>query len=179
MSRIGRLPVQIPAGVSITRAGRTLSAKGPRGALSRELPELIDVSIEGDKVHVRRSDESMAARQRHGLSRTLVQNMVQGVSQGFERRLEIIGVGYKAEVQGQNLNLSLGFSHQVNFPIPAGMTVQVEKGTALRLLGPDKEVVGQTAAVLRGYRPPDAYKGKGVRYLGEVVRLKAGKSGTK
>lgn len=179
MSRIGRLPVKIPSGVQFSVSGQTISAKGPKGALTRSIPEMISVEVNGDSVVVNRADDSKAARERHGLSRTLVFNMIHGVSQGFESKLEIIGVGYKAEVQGQVLQLSLGFSHQVLFPIPTGMSVQVEKGTALRLVGPDKEQVGQTAAVLRGYRPPDSYKGKGVRYMGEVVRLKAGKSGTK
>ena len=179
MSRIGRLPVRLPKGVNVNVAGTQVTARGPLGSISRTLPSSVVVDVTPEGVTVNRSDESQTARARHGLSRTLLSNMVTGVSQGFTRKLEILGVGYKAEVQGRTLILNLGYSHPVVFPIPLGLTVTVEKGTLLSIQGVDKELVGQTAAVLRGYRPPDSYKGKGVRYQGEVVRLKAGKAGGK
>jgi large subunit ribosomal protein L6 len=179
MSRIGRLPVKLPKGVTVAVRDGAVTATGPKGSISRPIPELVGVEVGAERVTVTRVDESQAARARHGLCRSLVNNMVTGVSQGFTRRLEIIGVGYKSEVQGRTLVLNLGFSHPIQFAIPEGVSVAVEKGTVVSLSGVDRELVGQTAAVLRGYRPPDSYKGKGVRHFGEVIRLKAGKAGTK
>lgn len=179
MSRIGRLPVKLPSGVSVTLRDGLLTTKGPKGSLSRTLPDMVGLEVAADRVTVTRVNESQAARARHGLSRSLLNNMVTGVSAGFVRRLEILGVGYKCDVQGKTLVLNLGYSHPINFPIPDGITVSVEKGTAVSISGVDRELVGQTAAVLRGYRAPDSYKGKGVRHFGEVIRLKAGKAGSK
>jgi large subunit ribosomal protein L6 len=153
--------------------------KGPKGELSRILPGEVIVAQEGETVTVTRRDESRAARQRHGLCRTLVANMVDGVSQGFSKRLEIQGVGYRAAVQGKNLNLSMGFSHPVNIEPPDGITFAVEGTTNVIISGIDKEIVGNTAAKVRAVRPPEPYKGKGIRYAGEVVRRKVGKAGKK
>lgn len=179
MSRIGNQPVSLPKGVTVTRSGETLSAKGPKGQLSMAVPDFVDFEIADDQVVVKRHNDSKPARARHGLGRALLANMVTGVSEGFSKKLEIVGVGYRAELKGKVLVLSLGFSHPVEFPVPEGIDINVEKPTALTVSGIDKEQVGQVAAVLRGYRPPDAYKGKGVRYSDETIRLKAGKAGTK
>lgn len=179
MSRIGNQPVTLPKGVTVTRSGETLSAKGPKGQLSMAVPDFVDFEIADDQVVVKRHNDSKPARARHGLGRALLANMVTGVSEGFSKKLEIVGVGYRAELKGKVLVLSLGFSHPVEFPVPEGIDINVEKPTALTVSGIDKEQVGQVAAVLRGYRPPDAYKGKGVRYSDETIRLKAGKAGTK
>jgi large subunit ribosomal protein L6 len=179
MSRIGKRPISIPSKVSVAIDGQSVLVKGPKGELSRVLPNEVEVSQEGETVVVKRRDESRAARQRHGLSRTLVANMVEGVSQGFQRRLEIIGVGYRAAVQGKNLNLSMGFSHPVQIEPPDGIQFAVENNTNVTVTGIDKEIVGNTAARIRAVRPPEPYKGKGIRYFGEVVKRKAGKAGKK
>lgn len=179
MSRIGNQPVTLPKGVTVTRSGETLSAKGPKGQLSMAVPDFVDFEIADDEVVVKRHNDSKPARARHGLGRALLANMVTGVSEGFSKKLEIVGVGYRAELKGKVLVLSLGYSHPVEFPVPEGIEIKVEKPTALTVSGIDKEQVGQVAAVLRGYRAPDAYKGKGVRYADETIRLKAGKAGTK
>jgi len=179
MSRIGKRPISIPGKVSITIDGSKVAVKGPKGELSRSLPAAVTVEQEGETLLVKRRDESRAARQLHGLSRTLVANMVEGVSQGFTRRLEIQGVGYRAQVQGRNLNLTVGYSHPVIIEPPPGVTLAVEGNTNVIVSGFDKEVVGNTAAKIRAIRPPEPYKGKGIRYAGEVVRRKAGKAGKK
>ncbi|MBD2097581.1 50S ribosomal protein L6 [Trichocoleus sp. FACHB-591] len=179
MSRIGKRPISIPQKVTVTIEGQQVAVKGPKGELSRILPNEVIVEQEGETLLVKRRDESRAARQRHGLSRTLVSNMVEGVSQGFQRRLEIQGVGYRAQVQGRNLVLSVGYSHPVQIEPPEGVQMAVENNTNVLVSGIDKEIVGNIAARIRAVRPPEPYKGKGIRYAGEFVRRKAGKAGKK
>ncbi|MBD1904506.1 50S ribosomal protein L6 [Funiculus sociatus GB2-A5] len=179
MSRIGKRPINIPAKVQVAIDGQHVAVKGPKGELSRVLPEQVIIEQEGETIVVKRRDESRAARQRHGLSRTLVANMVDGVSQGFQRRLEIQGVGYRASVQGRNLILNVGYSHPVQIDPPEGVQMAVENNTNVIVSGIDKEIVGNIAAKIRAVRPPEVYKGKGIRYAGEVVRRKAGKAGKK
>ena len=179
MSRIGKRPISIPAKVQVTIDGSHIAVKGPKGELSRSLPTAVNVEQEGETLLVLRRDESRTSRQLHGLSRTLVANMVEGVSQGFQRRLEILGVGYRAQVQGRNLTLNVGYSHPVQIDPPEGIQVAVENNTNVIVSGFDKELVGNTAAKIRSVRPPEPYKGKGIRYVGEVVRRKAGKAGKK
>ncbi|WP_427162831.1 50S ribosomal protein L6 [Aliinostoc sp. HNIBRCY26] len=179
MSRIGKRPITIPAKVQVSIDGAKIAVKGPKGELSRDLPTNVIVSQEGEILTVARKDDSRTSRQMHGLSRTLVANMVEGVSQGFQRRLEIQGVGYRAQVQGRNLVLNMGYSHQVQIEPPEGIQFAVENNTNVIVSGYDKEIVGNTAAKIRAVRPPEPYKGKGIRYAGEVVRRKAGKTGGK
>ena len=179
MSRIGKRPIPVPAKVSIAIDGQDIQVKGPRGELSRTRPSGVVVVQDGDTVLVNRKDDSRIARERHGLCRTLVANMVEGVSNGYQKRLEIQGSGYRAQVQGRTLNLSLGYSHPVVFEPPAGIEFVVENNTNVIISGIDKELVGDIAASIRASRPPEPYKGKGVRYAGEQVRRKAGKSGKK
>lgn len=179
MSRIGKRPIPIPAKVSITIDGQDIQVKGPKGELSRSLPTGVMVVQDGETVLVNRRDDSRLARERHGLCRTLVANMVEGVSNGYQKRLEIQGIGYRAQVQGRNLNLSLGYSHPVIFEPPTGIDFAVEGNTNVIITGIDKELVGNIAASIRASRPPEPYKGKGVRYAGEQVRRKAGKAGKK
>ncbi|MBE9054748.1 MULTISPECIES: 50S ribosomal protein L6 [Sphaerospermopsis] len=179
MSRIGKRPITVPAKVQVAIDGTKVVVKGPKGELSRDLPANVIVSQEGETLLVTRRDETRTSRQMHGLSRTLVANMVEGVSQGFQRRLEIQGVGYRAQVQGRNLVLNIGYSHQVQIEPPDGVQFAVENNTNVIVSGYDKEVVGNTAAKIRAVRPPEPYKGKGIRYAGEVVRRKAGKTGGK
>ncbi len=179
MSRIGKRPIDIPGKVTIAIDGQSIVVKGPKGELSRVLPGEVAVAQEGETLVVTRQDESRAARQRHGLCRTLVANMVEGVSQGFQRRLEIQGVGYRAQVQGRNLILNVGYSKPVEMEPPSGIQVAVENNTNVVVSGIDKEIVGNTAARIRAVRPPEPYKGKGIRYAGEAVRRKAGKAGKK
>jgi large subunit ribosomal protein L6 len=179
MSRIGKRPIPIPAKVSITIDGQQVQVKGPRGELSRTLPSGVTVVQEGDTILVQRQDDSRLARERHGLCRTLVANMVEGVASGYQKRLEIQGIGYRAQVQGRNLNLSLGYSHPVVFEPPTGIEFAVENNTNVIVSGIDKELVGNMAARIRASRPPEPYKGKGVRYAGEYIRRKAGKAGKK
>jgi large subunit ribosomal protein L6 len=163
----------------VTIDGQKVSVKGPKGELSRVLPEGVKIDKEGTTLSVTRVNESRMARQRHGLCRTLVSNMVDGVSQGFQKKLEIQGVGYRAQVQGSNLILNVGYSKPVEIIPPAGIQMAVEGTTNVTVSGIDKELVGNTAARIRDVRPPEVYKGKGIRYAGEVVRRKAGKSGKK
>ncbi len=179
MSRIGKRPIAIPAKVTVTIDGQKVSVKGPKGELSRVLPAGVTVNQEGENINVNRVDESRMARERHGLCRTLVANMVDGVSNGFQRRLEIQGVGYRAAVQGKNLNLNMGYSHPVTIEPPDGIQFAVEANTNVIVTGIDKEIVGNTAAKIRAVRPPEPYKGKGIRYAGEAVRRKVGKAGGK
>ncbi len=179
MSRIGKRPITIPGKVTVTIDGSNVAVKGPKGELSRVLPSAVTVEQEGETLLVKRRDESRSSRQLHGLSRTLVANMVEGVSQGFQRRLEIQGVGYRAQVQGRNLILNVGYSHQVQIEPPEGVQLAVETNTNVIVSGFDKELVGNTAAKIRAVRPPEPYKGKGIRYAGEAVRRKAGKAGKK
>ena len=177
MSRIGKRPITVPAKVQVAIDGTKVVVKGPKGELSRDLPTNVTVSQAGETLLVTRRDDTRTSRQMHGLSRTLVANMVEGVSQGFQRRLEIQGVGYRAQLQGRNLVLNIGYSHQVQIEPPEGVQFAVENNTNVIVSGYDKEVVGNTAAKIRAVRPPEPYKGKGIRYAGEVVRRKAGKTG--
>jgi large subunit ribosomal protein L6 len=179
MSRIGKRPIPVPAKVTVALDGAKVTVTGPKGTLSRVLPEKVKVEQESDTVKVSPTDESRVARQRHGLSRTLVANMVEGVSKGFEKRLEIQGVGYRAQAQGSKLTLNVGYSKPVEMTMPQGIQVAVEKNLELIVSGIDKELVGNIAATIRAVRPPEPYKGKGIRYAGEVVRRKAGKTGKK
>jgi large subunit ribosomal protein L6 len=179
MSRIGKRPIPIPDKVIVTIQGQHVSVKGPKGELSRTLVPEVTAEQESDTLHVKRINESRVARQRHGLSRSLVANMVEGVSQGFQKRLEIQGVGYRAQVQGRNLVLSVGYSHPVTIEPPEGILIAVENNTNVLVSGIDKEIVGNIAASIRAVRPPEPYKGKGIRYSGEFVRRKVGKAGKK
>ena len=179
MSRIGKAPITIPNGVEVSISGRTVSVKGPKGQLSREIPGDIVVRKEENTLLVERPDDGRTNRALHGLSRTLVNNMVVGVTEGFSKELEIVGVGYRAESQGQNLRLALGFSHPVTVPAPAGITFEVPAQTRVIVKSIDKELVGQVAANIRSIRKPEPYKGKGVRYADERVLRKAGKTGKK
>jgi large subunit ribosomal protein L6 len=179
MSRIGKRPIPLPQKVTVTVDGQQVSVKGPKGELSRTLPEEVEVVQEDGAILVKRRDESRVARQRHGLSRTLVANMVEGVSQGFQKKLEIQGVGYRAQVQGRNLTLNVGYSNPVQITPPDGIQVAVENNTNVIVSGIDKEIVGNVAATIRAVRPPEPYKGKGIRYSGEAVRRKVGKAGKK
>jgi large subunit ribosomal protein L6 len=179
MSRIGRLPVPVAAGVKVDVAGRNVTIKGPKGSLTQALPGGIDAEVADGKIHVKRRDDTKAQRALHGLTRALLNNAVVGVTAGFTKELEIQGVGYRAQVAGGSVNLTLGFTHAIDFPIPAGIQVAVDKQTRLTITGIDRQQVGQVAAKIRALRPPDVYKGKGVRYVNEVVRKKAGKTGAK
>ncbi len=179
MSRVGKNPVPIPKGVDVKLDGATITVKGPKGTLSRQLPKEIDVAVEEDRIVVRRKDDARQSRALHGLVRALVSNMVVGVSQGFTRVLEIHGVGYRADVNNNVLNLTLGYSHPINYTLPQGIQATVEKQNVIRLEGIDRELLGQTAANIRGLRPVEPYKGKGIRYADEQVRRKAGKTGKK
>lgn len=179
MSRIGKRPIPVPDKVTVTINEQHVAVKGPKGELARTLPAEVEVLQDNGSVQVNRRNESRAARQRHGLSRTLVANMVEGVSQGFSRRLEIQGVGYRAQVQGRNLTLNIGYSNPVQIEPPEGIQFAVENNTNVIVSGIDKEIVGNTAARIRAVRPPEPYKGKGIRYAGEAVRRKVGKSGKK
>lgn len=177
MSRIGKQSIALPSGVELNLANGEMQVKGPKGTLSCPVPEGIAVKVEDGSIVVERPDDSKPARARHGLARALANNMVVGVSTGFSRNLEIEGVGYRAEVKGKVLNLLLGFSHPVDMPIPEGLTVAVEANTKLSIQGADKQLVGQFAADVRSLRPPEPYKGKGVRYDDEHIRRKVGKAG--
>ena len=177
MSRIGNKPVAVPSGVQVTLAESSVSVKGPKGQLSMAVVDGVSFEQNDGQVSVVRLGDSPQLRANHGLMRALLANMVHGVSTGFEKKLEIVGVGYKADVKGSTLTLNLGYSHPIVFPFPDGITIKAEGPTKLTVMGIDKEQVGQTAAVIRGFRSPDSYKGKGVRYAGEYIRLKAGKSG--
>jgi large subunit ribosomal protein L6 len=179
MSRIGKKPIPIPDKVTVTIDGQTITVKGSKGELKRTLPEGVTLKQEDGQIVVERINESRMARERHGLCRTLVANMVEGVSKGYERKLEIQGVGYRAAVQGANLNLNMGYSHPVLIEPPAGIAFVVEGNTNVTVTGIDKELVGNTAAKVRAVRPPEPYKGKGIRYQGEKVRRKVGKTGGK
>ena len=178
MSRIGKSPISVPDGVDVTIAGGRVSVKGPKGQLERELPATITVRQEGETLLVERPDDERQNRALHGLVRSLVNNMVVGVTQGFSKELEIVGVGYRANARGPDaMELALGFSHPVNIKAPEGITFEVPAPTRIVVSGIDKEKVGQVAADIRAWRKPEPYKGKGVRYAGEVVRRKAGKTG--
>ena len=179
MSRIGKAPIPLPDKVSVSLNGLAVTVKGPKGELSRTLPDGVLISQDGNTLVVSPASESRRSRERHGLSRTLVANMVEGVSQGYTRKLEIVGVGYRAALQGKKLVLSAGYSHQVEMIPPAGVSFAVEGNTTVLVSGPDKELVGNEAAKVRAVRPPEPYKGKGIKYEGERILRKAGKTGKK
>jgi len=176
MSRIGKQPIAIPAKVKVEVKGQNVSVEGPKGKLKWELPRRTSLKVEGPNVVVSRDGDDAQAKALHGLSRALVNNMVKGVSDGFSKKLEIQGVGFKAAVTGKVVNLSLGFSHPVNYNIPEQIKVTVEENTKLTIEGPDKALVGKVASEIRAYYPPEPYKGKGVRYAGERVERKEGKT---
>ncbi len=179
MSRIGKLPIEIPQGVEVTIEGQTITAKGPLGLETVNVREEILIKKEENQVILTRRDEERKTRALHGLSRTLVANAINGVKTGFEKNLELQGVGYRAAMQGNTLNLQLGYSHPINIIPPQGITITVEANTKITIKGPNKQTVGDVAATIRAKRPPEVYKGKGVRYEGEHVRRKAGKAGKK
>lgn len=175
MSRIGKKPVQLPQGVTATVNGQTVSAKGPKGELKFVVNDEVLVKMENGEIAVQPKDQSKVARSKWGMSRTQIVNILQGVKDGFEKKLEITGVGYRAAMQGKNLQLALGFSHEVVYQTPEGITISVGKPTEITVSGIDKQQVGQVAAEIREYRPPEPYKGKGVRYAGEKIVRKEGK----
>ncbi|MDA1081060.1 MAG: 50S ribosomal protein L6 [Gemmatimonadetes bacterium] len=179
MSRIGKLPISIPKGVTVTINGQKVSVKGPKGELHRVVHTDIGVKLDGETLTVSRPSEEPVHKSLHGLTRTLVANMVEGVTKGYSKQLEITGVGYKAEPKPYGLILSLGFSHQIEYKAPAGIKLTAPQPTQVTIEGVDKEMVGQVAAEIRLLRPPEPYKGKGIKYAGEVVRRKAGKAGAK
>jgi large subunit ribosomal protein L6 len=179
MSRIGKLPIPLPKGVTIAIDGNTVKVKGPKGELSRAFPQGITVGQEGETLEVKRASDEVNHKALHGLSRTLLANMVEGVTKGYQKTLEISGVGYKAEVKPFGLQLALGFSHTIQYKAPAGVKLTAPQPTTVIIEGADKEKVGQVAAELRSLRPPEPYKGKGIKYQGEVIRRKAGKAGGK
>jgi large subunit ribosomal protein L6 len=176
MSRIGKQPIAIPPKVKVAVNGQKVSVEGPKGKLNLELHRRTSLKVEGDKITVSRTGDDAEAKAMHGLSRALVNNMVRGVSEGFVKKLEIQGVGFKAAVQGKQVNLSLGYSHPLLYPIPDQIKVTVEENTKLTIEGPDRQVVGRVAAEIRAYYPPEPYKGKGVRYSDEHVVRKEGKT---
>ena len=177
MSRIGKLPIAVPAGVDVKIDGQTVAVKGPRGSLQRTFHDRVRVAREGAQLVVSRADEGQSARALHGLSRTLLSNMVVGVTTGFQRDLEISGTGYRGQLAGKKLQLSLGFSHPVEIDPPSGISFALETPVKLRVAGIDKQVVGEVAARIRRLRVPDPYKAKGIKYANEVIRRKAGKAG--
>jgi large subunit ribosomal protein L6 len=177
MSRIGKKPVPVPAGVEVSIQGQTVAVKGPKGSLQRTFTDRVDLTMEEGTVLVARKDDARESRALHGLSRALLANMVMGVADGFRRELSIVGVGYRAALKGDGLELQLGFSHPVQVPAPDGISFEVPEPTRVIVSGIDKEQVGQVAADIRKLRPPEPYKGKGVRYINEQVRRKAGKAG--
>ena len=175
MSRIGRKPVPIPQGVKVEVTDGTVRAEGPKGKLTQPIPAPLSAKIEGNVLLIARPDDDRHVRALHGLTRALMANMVSGVKDGFERKLEIVGIGYRAQMQGKAIQLALGYSHPVIFPLPDGITAEIDKQTAITLRGADKALLGETAAKLRALRKPDPYKGKGIRYSDEYVRRKVGK----
>ena len=179
MSRIGKSPVPIPDKVSVSLNGLAVTVKGPKGELNRTLPSGVSVDQEGQTLVITPTNQTRRSRERHGLCRTLVANMVQGVSQGFSRKLEIVGVGYRAQVQGRKLVVNAGYSHPIEMVPPEGVSFTVENNTTVIVTGTDKELVGNEAAKVRNIRPPEPYKGKGIKYEGERILRKAGKSGKK
>ena len=177
MSRIGKMPIAVPAGVDVTIDGTTVTAKGPKGELTRTFQPMMTITREGDEIIVTRPDDSREAKAFHGLTRTLIHNMVEGVSTGFTKKLQLVGVGYRAALKGKDLEMQLGYSHPVLVEAPEGITFEVPSQTEIVVTGPSKEQVGQVAADIRKWRKPEPYKGKGIRYEGEHVRRKVGKAG--
>ena len=178
MSRLGRKPIEVPKGVTVNATATQVSVKGPKGELKRDLPSGVTVKVDKGQIVVTRADDSRDNRARHGLVRALVANMVNGVTTGFERKLEINGVGYRVEVAGQKLTFALGYSHPVVFELPKGLSAKVDKNV-LTIAGIDREVIGEAAAKIREFRPPEPYKGKGVKYIEEHIRRKVGKAAAK
>ena len=179
MSRIGRKPIILPEGVKLDIKDRMVVVEGPKGSLKRDFLAGLELEINGNSVVVKRLNEDLKTKGFHGLMRTLINNMVDGVSKGFEKRLEIVGIGYRAEMQGDNVVFYLGYSHPINFTLPEGITAQVDKQTQVTVKGISKELVGEVAAKMRMLRKPDVYKNKGVKYANETLRKKAGKTGKK
>ena len=175
MSRIGRQPVNIPQGVKVHIDGAAVRAEGPKGKLMQPVPAGLSAKLENNQLVISRSSDDRKIRALHGLARALVANMVAGVKDGFERKLEIVGIGYRAQIQGRAIQLALGYSHPVIFPLPEGVTAEIERQVSITLRGADKALLGQTAARLRALRKPDPYKGKGIKYANEVIRRKVGK----
>ena len=175
MSRIGKKPIPVPPGVKVAIEGQTVRAEGPKGKLSQVFPGSLAVTVAENVLTVTRSSDHRTVRALHGLMRSLIANMVHGVKEGFERKLEIVGIGYRAQLQGKNLQLALGYSHPVIFPLPDGVQAEVERQVSITLKGSDKALVGQTAAEIRALRKPDPYKGKGIKYADEHIRRKVGK----
>ena len=176
MSRVGRKPIVLPKGVTVNVGSGAVAVKGPKGELKRAIPLGVSVKMAGTEVLVERADNSRENRAKHGMLRALVANMVKGVSEGFERKLEINGVGYRADVAGQKLNMALGFSHPVVFELPKGISAKIDKNLII-LAGIDREMLGETASKIRDIRPPEPYKGKGIKYLEETIKRKVGKTG--
>ena len=179
MSRIGKKPIAIPKGVKVAVDGAQVEVQGPKGKLGLTVHDLCSVKVSDGSILVSRGADHRTAKALHGLTRALVANMVRGVTEGFERKLEIQGIGYRAQLAGRTLTFNLGYSHPIVFPLPEGVQAEVDKQTLITLRSADKHLVGQTAAQIRGFRPPDPYQGKGVRYADEVVRKKVGKAGAK
>jgi large subunit ribosomal protein L6 len=179
MSRIGKLPINLPKGVEVAIEGQSVAVKGPKGSLSREFHPLVEIAKQEGVLSVKPRETTQQGRALWGLSRTLLNNMVVGVSAGFTKVMEINGVGYRAEVAGTTLKMALGFSHPVIFELPEGIACTVEKNTILTVTGIDKELLGQTCAKIRAWRPPEPYKGKGIKFAGEIIRRKVGKTGVK
>ncbi len=175
MSRIGKQPIVIPQGVKVQIDDRTIRAEGPKGKLSQPVPAGLTAKLENNHLVITREGDDRTVRAIHGLTRALVANMVHGVKDGFERKLEIVGIGYRAQLQGRNIQLALGYSHPVIFPLPETITADIERQVSITLRGPDKALLGETAAKLRSLRKPDPYKGKGIKYSDEVIRRKVGK----
>ncbi len=178
MSRVGKMPIVMPQGVRVNLQGPVVQVEGPKGTLNHEIPDGLKLEIADNRIAVVRTSEQTKTRALHGLTRTLIANMVLGVTQGFKKELEVVGVGYRADVSNNVVNLSLGYSHPINFALPEGIKAKVDR-QVITIEGIDKGLVGQTAAKIRSLRKPDVYKGKGIRYLGEVIRTKVGKSGAK
>jgi large subunit ribosomal protein L6 len=176
MSRVGRMPIVLPKGVQVSCDPSKIEVTGPKGHLSQDIPPGISASVDEGKILVRRGDDERISKSLHGLTRSLIANMVAGVTQGFEKKLEIMGIGSRADLQGNALKLTLGFSHPILYPIPKGIQIEVEKQTLVAVRGIDKQLVGTVAAKLRSVKPPEPYKGKGIRYLGERIRKKVGKT---
>jgi len=176
MSRIGKMPIPMPKGIEVKLDGAHLTVKGPKGELALDVIPEMTVSVEDEQIIVERPSDASKHKALHGLTRSLIANMVEGCAQGFRKTLEIQGVGYRADMKGSTLNLQLGFSHPIDFQPPEGVSIQTPDQTTIVIEGADKQAVGQAAAVIRGYRPPEPYKGKGIRYQGEHVRRKAGKT---
>jgi large subunit ribosomal protein L6 len=175
MSRIGKKPIPIPDGVKVQVDGSVVRAEGPKGKLTQPLSTGMTAKVDGNVLVISRGDDSRTARALHGLTRSLVANMVAGVKSGYERKLDIVGIGYRAQMQGKNIQLALGYSHPVIFPLPEGITAEIDKQVSVTLRGADKALLGQTAAKLRALRKPDPYKGKGIKYADEFIRRKVGK----